>query len=380
MTSPINFGGGVGTQPVIQNPSIGEQLAPLLEQLQRAQAQRERQQTLMQAAAQAERDQQLKALTLLANKSNDLAFLDSEAGRELGGLAGAPEAVDTLVSGMKDQVAQQLAELEELAVSTFPGTENTESAQKFLLVLKHDLNPQVDASVISEMMGQIFGPSDLEVAQTALAQERARQLRNQIETEARGAKNEKLKEAANQRVAEEFLKVTYVEGVDYIGVYEATLKRDPATMVAGFARAIIDQQTLLSKIDNTRPNSIASSIEQAIVITEGIRGEPFDRSLQGPLQMELSMESSADGIIDEIRQAREDGSSTLELVVPMVDPDTGEQLEPEIVTFDDPKLWRNDAAAKNLMTQELRKRFPEVDPKKIRDAIKRSFTKTTKFQ
>ena len=37
MTSPINFGGGVGTQPVIQNPGMAEALAPLLEALQRQQ-------------------------------------------------------------------------------------------------------------------------------------------------------------------------------------------------------------------------------------------------------------------------------------------------------------------------------------------------------
>ncbi|KKL52103.1 hypothetical protein LCGC14_2288870, partial [marine sediment metagenome] len=51
MTSPINFGGGVGTQPVIQNPSIGEQLAPLLEALQRGRQQQLEQEQLAQAQA-----------------------------------------------------------------------------------------------------------------------------------------------------------------------------------------------------------------------------------------------------------------------------------------------------------------------------------------
>ena len=91
MTSPINFGGGVGTQPVIQNPSIGEQLGPLLEQLQFAQQQRLQQQQLAAAQANAERDDQLRALNQLTSIANDPVALRSEVGGQLADIAQVPE-------------------------------------------------------------------------------------------------------------------------------------------------------------------------------------------------------------------------------------------------------------------------------------------------
>jgi len=372
MTIPLSFGGGVGSQQVIQQPGIAEQIAPLLQLLQQQQAVKQAQAVQQQEAARAQQEQEFRALQELMGISTDIGLLRSEAGEQLAMIAGQPELAEELAVTEEARMKQEVALLEEAANLRFP--DDSEKASGLLVGLKMDLNPEIDAGTVDRLMEGIFGPSDLEIANTALAEARATKLNQEIRTAKADAKNEANRVEANRRVAQ-LLKIpeeAIVDEVDYIGIHEQLLKDkgNPRAAAMSMAGRLMDRQTLIGKVQGVFQMSVAEAIDLSIQAAEGVYGVVIPRDNEGPIQMQLRMAEDGGALLRRIFELREAKDLTQDLAAT--------DAEGQSARFD-ATVWNAPMPqVKRFLINLLIERFPSIKRKLIEESVQRSFNELNK--